>query len=133
VRKERKQFFKMGLKKIKSAFSPGLPDFSWSKHTKTEKMYQMTPNYTKRLYIITNDRKIFQKVLKYYNIIYSKVLGIFGLKTNHLATLLQSTVRLKGFLHYLSLRVTSNWRQQICRIASNFVARRHATEFSLFV
>jgi hypothetical protein len=27
----------------------GLPDFSWSKHTKTEKIYQMTTNYTERL------------------------------------------------------------------------------------
>jgi hypothetical protein len=25
-----------------------LPDFSWSKHTKMGKMYQMTTNYTKR-------------------------------------------------------------------------------------
>jgi hypothetical protein len=27
----------------------GLPEFSWSKHTKTGKMYQTTTNYTKRL------------------------------------------------------------------------------------
>jgi selenocysteine-specific translation elongation factor len=28
---------------------PGLPDFSWSKHTKMGKIYQMNRNYTKRL------------------------------------------------------------------------------------
>jgi hypothetical protein len=27
---------------------PGLQDFSWCKHTKTGKIYQMTTNYTKR-------------------------------------------------------------------------------------
>jgi hypothetical protein len=26
----------------------GLPDFYWSEHTKTKKMYQMTTNYTKK-------------------------------------------------------------------------------------
>jgi hypothetical protein len=26
----------------------GLPDFSWSKHTKMVQIYQMTTNYTKR-------------------------------------------------------------------------------------
>jgi hypothetical protein len=50
-------------------------------------------NYTKRPKIIPNGRKIFQMVIKYKNIFYSKALqiftkiGIFCLKTNHLATL----------------------------------------------
>jgi hypothetical protein len=30
----------------------GLPDYSWSKHTKTEKVYQMTTNSTERPYTI---------------------------------------------------------------------------------
>jgi hypothetical protein len=39
--KESKIFF--------SHFNSGLPDFSWSKHTKTGKNFQMTTNYTKLL------------------------------------------------------------------------------------
>jgi hypothetical protein len=38
----------------------GLSDFSWSKHTKTGKIYQMDANYTKQPQIVPNDRKIFQ-------------------------------------------------------------------------
>jgi hypothetical protein len=45
----------------------GLPDFSWSKHTKMGKIYQMTTNHTKRLYIIPNGRKILQMVMKSTN------------------------------------------------------------------
>jgi hypothetical protein len=36
----------IGLKK--STLETGLPDFSWPKHTKMGKIYQMTTNYTKR-------------------------------------------------------------------------------------
>jgi hypothetical protein len=38
-----------------------LPDFSWSKHSKTEKIYQFTINCTKRLYI----HKLYQMAVKY--------------------------------------------------------------------
>jgi hypothetical protein len=53
----------------------------------------MTTNYTKRPLIIPNGHKIFQMAIKYTNIYHSKALQnlpkfwIFGLKTNHLATL----------------------------------------------
>jgi hypothetical protein len=40
---------KLCLRMKKKCCRPGLPDFSWSKHTKTEKIYQMTTNYAKRL------------------------------------------------------------------------------------
>jgi hypothetical protein len=33
---------------FQAGFNPGLPDFSWSKHTKTGKVYQIYPNSTKR-------------------------------------------------------------------------------------
>jgi hypothetical protein len=33
---------------IWQAHAPGLPDFSWSKHTKMGNIYQMNTNYTKR-------------------------------------------------------------------------------------
>jgi hypothetical protein len=71
----------------------GLPDFIWSKHTKTEKIYQMTANYTKRPCIIPNGHKLYQTAVKYTNIFHSKALqntpktGFFGLKINHLATM----------------------------------------------
>jgi hypothetical protein len=45
-------------------FLSGLPGFYWSKHTKLGKIYQMTNNYSKRPYMITNGRKIFQMVIK---------------------------------------------------------------------
>jgi hypothetical protein len=52
-----------------------LPDGSWSKHTKTRKIYQMTTNYA---YLVAknlpNGRKIFQMVIKYNNILHSKAL-----------------------------------------------------------
>jgi hypothetical protein len=54
----------------------GLPDFSWSKHTKTEKCTKWPTNYTKRLSIIPGGRKIFQMVIKYNSIFYSKALQI---------------------------------------------------------
>jgi hypothetical protein len=58
--------------------------------TKTGKTYQLITNYTKRPQIITNGSKKFQIVLKYFpfkgppNFTH---FGIFGLKMNHLATL----------------------------------------------
>jgi hypothetical protein len=52
----------------KCASIAGLPDLSWSKHTKTGKIYQMTTNYTKwhqTTYTkwpqtIPNDHKLYQ-------------------------------------------------------------------------
>jgi hypothetical protein len=60
----------------KSFFPPtaGLPDFSWSKHTKTGKIYQMTTNYPKRPYFLPQCRKIFLTVIKSANIFHSKAL-----------------------------------------------------------
>jgi hypothetical protein len=52
----------------------------------------MTTTYTKRPLIISNGHKIFQMVIKYTNLYHSKALqnlpkfGIFGLRTNNLAT-----------------------------------------------
>jgi hypothetical protein len=73
-----------------------LPDFSWSKRTRTEKVYQMSTNYTKLPYIIPNGHKlpVYQTAVKYTKIFHSKTLlnipklGFFGLKINHLATLI---------------------------------------------
>jgi hypothetical protein len=60
---------------LHSLSSPGLPDFSCQKHYQNGKnIYQMTTNFTQRLYIIPNGHKIFQKVIKYNNIFYSKAL-----------------------------------------------------------
>jgi hypothetical protein len=56
------------LAAIRGRFWAGLPDFSWSKHTKMGKKYQMTTNYTKRPYIIPNGLKLFKMVIKYTNI-----------------------------------------------------------------
>jgi hypothetical protein len=42
-----------------------LPDLSWSKHTKIEKVYQMTTNYTKRPYNVPNVHKLIQTAVKY--------------------------------------------------------------------
>jgi hypothetical protein len=50
----------------------------------------MTTNYTKRLYVILNDRKIFQMVIKYNNIFHSKVWK---------QTIWQPWTRL-GFIHH---------------------------------
>jgi hypothetical protein len=55
--------------------------------------YQMTANYTKLLYIMPNGHKIFQMIIKYNKHFpfqcppKTTPTGIFGLKTNHLATL----------------------------------------------
>jgi hypothetical protein len=63
----------LGKQTLKREWGAGLPDFSWSRHTKGCKLYQMA--------------------IKCNNIIYSKALqilpklGFFGLKTHHLATL----------------------------------------------
>jgi hypothetical protein len=71
----------------------GLPDFSWSKHTKMGRIYQIATNYNKQPKIIPNGHKIFQMGTKYTNIFHSKALqnlpklGFFGLKINRLATL----------------------------------------------
>jgi hypothetical protein len=57
--------------------APGLPDFSWSKHTKTGKIYKKRPQ------TIPNGQKLYQiavnipnghKVGTYSNILHSKVL-----------------------------------------------------------
>jgi hypothetical protein len=71
----------------------GLPDFSWSKHTKMGKLYQMTANYTKRPRVIPNghkfipnDRKIYQHRPFQGPPKYTQT-GHFGHKINHLATL----------------------------------------------
>jgi hypothetical protein len=53
---------------VKAAWNSGMPDFSRSKHTKTEKIYQVTINYAKKAVNYTNGRKIFQMVIKYNNI-----------------------------------------------------------------
>jgi hypothetical protein len=53
-------------------WTAGLPDFSWFKPTKTGKIHKMTANYTKRPYIIPNDLKIFQMIIKYNHIFHYK-------------------------------------------------------------
>jgi hypothetical protein len=72
-----------------------LPDFSRSKHTKTGKNItndqKTIPNGHQLC--IPNGHEIFRMVIKYTNIYHSEALqnlpkfGIFGFKTNHLATL----------------------------------------------
>jgi hypothetical protein len=69
----------------------GLPDFSWSKHTKAgkmttnftnrpqplpngQKLYQMAVKYSKWPQNIPNGRKIFQMAIKYANNFHSKAL-----------------------------------------------------------
>jgi hypothetical protein len=71
----------------------GLPDFSWSQHTKTEKsipndhkLYQTAIYYTKCSQMISNSRKIYQHFLLQGPPKYTQI-WIFGLKINHLATL----------------------------------------------
>jgi hypothetical protein len=46
--------FRVSQPDKKSRPRAGLPDFSWSKHTKMGKVYQITTNCTKRPYIIPN-------------------------------------------------------------------------------
>jgi hypothetical protein len=64
----------------------GLPDFSLSKHTNQEKMYQMTTTFTKRPQNTPNSRKIYQHFPYKGPPKYTQI-GIFGTKTNHLATM----------------------------------------------
>jgi hypothetical protein len=77
---------------------PGLPNFSWCVIPKQEKMYQMSTICTERSQNIPNIHNVFLMAIKYINIFQSEALkifsqiGIFGLKTNHLATLLGTAV-----------------------------------------
>jgi hypothetical protein len=72
----------------------GLTDFSWCMIPKPEKMYQMNTKYTEWSQNIPNIHKVFQMAIQYINNFQSEALKffsqirIFGLKTNHLATLL---------------------------------------------
>jgi hypothetical protein len=61
----------------KSAYGPGLPDFSWYMIPKLEKMYQMNTKYNKWSKNIPNVRKIFQMAIKYINLFPSEVLQNF--------------------------------------------------------
>jgi hypothetical protein len=72
-------------------WNPGLPDFSWSKHTKMGKnipnyhtLYQTSIKYT-------NGHKIYQHFLFQGPPKFTQI-GIFGLKINHLATLLEPKI-----------------------------------------
>jgi hypothetical protein len=67
-----------------------LPDFSWYKIPKGEKIYQITTNYTKCPYNITKDRKMDQHLPVQDPPKFTQI-WIFGLKTNRLATLLQGS------------------------------------------
>jgi hypothetical protein len=82
----------------------GLPDFSWSKHTKLGKIYQIGKNipnddqpyqtainYTKWTENIPNGHKIYQHFPFQGTPKFTQI-GIFGLKTNHLATLLRTSI-----------------------------------------
>jgi hypothetical protein len=69
----------------------------------------MTTNYIKRLLSIPNGCKIFRTVIKYNNIFYIFLgppnftkIGIFGLKTNHLAALGNSAT-LHHYIHCLNI------------------------------
>jgi hypothetical protein len=79
---------------MKHCCRPGLPDFYWYNILKRGKIYQITMKYTKWRQSIPNGRKIDQTAINYTNVFHFKTLqnlpknGIFGLKTNHLATLL---------------------------------------------
>jgi hypothetical protein len=71
----------------------GLPDFPWSKHTKTGKTYQMTTNYTKIAIkykkwpqTTPNGHKMYLHFPFKGPQTFPK-LGFFGTKVNHLATL----------------------------------------------
>jgi hypothetical protein len=75
----------------------GLPDFSWSKHTKMGKMhipndhrlFQTAINYTKWPNNIPNGHKIYKHFSFQVPPKFTQIL-IFGLKTNDLANLEQS-------------------------------------------
>jgi hypothetical protein len=70
---------------ISSSLGPGLPDFSWPKHTKTGKIYPMTTNYTKLIQNIPNGYKIYQHFPFQGSPKHTK--KFFVMKINHLATL----------------------------------------------
>jgi hypothetical protein len=73
----------------------GLPDFSWSKHAyqieknipNDHKLFQMAINYTKWPQNIPDGHKIYQH-FPWQGPLKLSQIGIFGLKINHLATLL---------------------------------------------
>jgi hypothetical protein len=96
----------------------GLPYLSWSNIPKLGKIYQITTKYTKWPYYICNGCKIDQMVIKY---LYQDFpyqdppkftqIWIFGLKTNHLATLPRCRVmpcRTEKILFRVD-RPLSNW------------------------
>jgi hypothetical protein len=72
---------------------PGLPDLSSYNIPKRGKIYQMTTKCNKMPLNLPICIKTYQIAIKYTNIFHYKTLqnlpknGIFGLKTNHLATL----------------------------------------------
>jgi hypothetical protein len=66
----------------------GLPDFSWSKIPTRGKIYQITTNYTKWPKNRPNGHKIYQHVPKQDPPKFTQI-GIFVLKTNHLANLVE--------------------------------------------
>jgi hypothetical protein len=73
-----------------SAWRAGLPDFSGYNISKRGTIYQITTKYNKWPKNIPNGRKIFQMAIKYtkwQDLPKFTQIGIFGLKTNHLATL----------------------------------------------
>jgi hypothetical protein len=82
------------LEEGKTLFAPGLPEFSWCMKPKQEKMYQMNKQCIKWSLNIPNVHKMSQMAINY---LYQHFpirdpdnfsqIGIFGLKTNHLATL----------------------------------------------
>jgi hypothetical protein len=78
--------------------NPGLPDFSWYKIPKREKIYQISTNCPQN---ITKDRKMDQSVHKIYQHLplqdppkFTQI-GIFGMKICHLATVVEPLVRAK--------------------------------------
>jgi hypothetical protein len=73
----------------------GLPDFPCYNLHKRGKIYQISIKYAQKLLNMPNGYEIYQMAIKYTNIFHRKTLqnlpkleliGIFGLKTNHLAT-----------------------------------------------
>jgi hypothetical protein len=57
----------------------GLPDLSWSKHTKTGKYSKRSQTIPKgHKLCIPNGRKIFQMTIKYNNILHSKAITNFS-------------------------------------------------------
>jgi hypothetical protein len=83
---------KRRLQKLIKCWETGLPDFSWSKHTITAKIYQTTTSYTNghTLYQmavnIPNGHYIWQHFPFQGPPNFTQIV-IFGLKINHLATL----------------------------------------------